>query len=126
MNPTTAEEAAANGAQLLDEQYPGWHNKVDPDTLDIADTCQCICGQLGQYEDLVWTQFTMQRLGAPLQHTHFQEWHDFVANHGFWACHGEEITDEWRKLILTRREMDAMPVNDKEETHVPTHATVGC
>jgi hypothetical protein len=39
-----------NGAALLDERLPGWREVIDPDTLELADGCHCILGQLfGDY-----------------------------------------------------------------------------
>jgi hypothetical protein len=39
-------EAAANGATLLDERMPGWHDKIDLDRLDLASEKTCVLGQL--------------------------------------------------------------------------------
>jgi len=39
-----------NGAALLDERLPGWRDHIDPNTLELADGCNCILGQLfGDY-----------------------------------------------------------------------------
>ena len=39
-----------NGAALLDERLPGWRDHIDPATLELADGCHCILGQLfGDY-----------------------------------------------------------------------------
>jgi hypothetical protein len=43
----TAERAAvAEGFAFLDDHAPGWRNRVDPDTLDIASCRRCLLGQL--------------------------------------------------------------------------------
>jgi hypothetical protein len=34
------------GAALLDERIPGWDQRIDLDTLRIADSGQCVLGQL--------------------------------------------------------------------------------
>jgi hypothetical protein len=48
--PRLARRAAA-GASLLDRHEPGWHRRVDPDTLDAADVGRCVLGQLfGHFE----------------------------------------------------------------------------
>jgi len=40
----------ANGARFLDEQIPGWVERIDPSILDMANRCKCIFGQLyGEY-----------------------------------------------------------------------------
>ncbi len=46
----TASELVANGAALLDEHLPGWHERIDLDTLDISSCDKCMLGQLfGRY-----------------------------------------------------------------------------
>lgn len=46
------EEAVQNGIRLLDEQFgTNFHEKIDPDMLDIGSGVSCVCGQLyGSYE----------------------------------------------------------------------------
>ncbi len=34
------------GATLLDAQRPGWDQRISTATLDLADNCHCILGQL--------------------------------------------------------------------------------
>lgn len=34
-----------NGAQWLDMEFPGWHLRVDPASLNIDSRFGCICGQ---------------------------------------------------------------------------------
>ena len=46
MEPITAADAVANGAQLLDERYPGWWRQIDLPILRLNDCRQCVCGQL--------------------------------------------------------------------------------
>lgn len=46
----------ARGARLLDEEYPGWHKKVDSESLLMQDGNACILGQtfkdaVGTYDD---------------------------------------------------------------------------
>jgi hypothetical protein len=38
------------GALFLDEVRPGWATRIDPDTLDLASSCDCVLGQLYQSE----------------------------------------------------------------------------
>lgn len=33
------------GLAFMDERYPGWRNRINPDTLDVADPCNCILAQ---------------------------------------------------------------------------------
>jgi hypothetical protein len=37
---------AATGAALLDQRWPGWHQLVDPDRLDLEDWRADVLGQL--------------------------------------------------------------------------------
>ena len=39
------------GAKRLDKLHPGWADLIDPNTLDIADTCKCVIGQLYEHVD---------------------------------------------------------------------------
>lgn len=54
----TLTHAAAKGADLLDEDRPGWATMIDLDTLDVSDLANCPLGQ-------VYGQFTssLYRLG---------------------------------------------------------------
>jgi hypothetical protein len=43
-------DRVANGAAWLDEHAPGWEAKFDLDTLEIAEGCNCVLGQVyGHY-----------------------------------------------------------------------------
>lgn len=37
---------AGSGAAYLDEVGPGWHTRLNPATLELADGAQCVLGQL--------------------------------------------------------------------------------
>jgi hypothetical protein len=40
------------GAKLLAARVPGWEKKINPETLDLSDSCKCVLGQVyGNYED---------------------------------------------------------------------------
>jgi hypothetical protein len=38
-------ERVAAGAAWLDEHRPGWVERVNLDTLDLGDSCECVLGQ---------------------------------------------------------------------------------
>jgi len=119
-----AAEAVANGAQLLDERYPGWYRKINLDELEISNGCSCICGQLGSYErDLVeqelefeedrWLLFAEQHLGCPeylpvYSHQSHREWATFVTEHGFANDKGGFTTHEWKLAIQARLDADSL------------------
>jgi len=45
-------DAVINGAELLDEVWPGWYKRVDEASLDLGDCTACILGQVyGGYTD---------------------------------------------------------------------------
>lgn len=41
-------EKIQDGVKWLDENYPNWRDKVDPDTLNIGSDCGCILGQVNK------------------------------------------------------------------------------
>ncbi len=44
-------KAVELGADFLDERLPGWRNEIDPETLALESSCDCVLGQLfGDYE----------------------------------------------------------------------------
>ncbi|WP_281783733.1 hypothetical protein [Sinimarinibacterium flocculans] len=47
--PESATEAVANGVELLDARVPDWRERIDTDTLNLADFRNCVLGQLGGY-----------------------------------------------------------------------------
>jgi hypothetical protein len=46
MAKLTIKGRVANGARWLDENFPGWEERIDPKTLMIWSGYDCICGQL--------------------------------------------------------------------------------
>lgn len=42
----TAEERVHDGASYLDTKIPDWHDQIDVTSLDMADECKCVLGQL--------------------------------------------------------------------------------
>ena len=43
--PSIPERVTA-GWDYLDRCVPGWQERANPETLDLADGCSCICGQV--------------------------------------------------------------------------------
>lgn len=41
-----AKTRAAHGARWLDENFSGWEDRINPRTLNLADSVDCICGQV--------------------------------------------------------------------------------
>lgn len=46
ITPAYARQRVRRGASYLDELDPGWHTRVDPDTLELASGRACVLGQL--------------------------------------------------------------------------------
>lgn len=44
------EEQIALGAAWLDEHKPGWERLIDPQMLDMHNTCKCVLGQVFKKE----------------------------------------------------------------------------
>lgn len=42
----SAKTRVANGARWLDENFPGWEARINLDSLNLSDSCDCICGQV--------------------------------------------------------------------------------
>ena len=40
------DERIDNGIRWLNENFPGWRNRIDINTLQLADPFRCICGQV--------------------------------------------------------------------------------
>lgn len=39
-------KAVDSGVALLDERLPGWRSAVDPEALDLSNSCGCVLGQV--------------------------------------------------------------------------------
>lgn len=117
----TPAEQVANGAQMLDQYWPGWYDLIDLDTLDISECSACICGQLGR------------NLGASIV-GEFPGVKAFSSEYGFDFYWDEkfdteesfkpeiddlyvQLDEEWEKAIIARREFDRQPkaANKKKE-----------
>lgn len=56
----TVVERVNRGAQLLDEQEPGWVERVFPDRVSMRDGQHCIIGQVyGNYDEFIGMPFGM-------------------------------------------------------------------
>lgn len=116
-----ANELVARGAALLDEKLPDWYNLINLDSLEMADECKCVLGQIGEHK------VNLDRLaGEPLTEAdgrHF--WgaraalgcsDDDVVFCGFddWATYEgtlttyEELQAAWTREIEKRREVEAI------------------
>lgn len=117
----SAAEAVANGAQLLDERYPGWYRKIDREALVINSRNSCICGQLAPYVGgTCFSEFLDAKLDAPDHAEDHNAYAAFVHDHGFSSWHGgpRTVENEWKKAIRARLDMDALPEPTTEKETV--------
>lgn len=99
-------QTVAAGAQLLDEKIPDWYQRIDLDTLNMADPCNCICGQLSDDGD--WTPVVDFLSGINSEtyiDSDMKAWTRFVSEHGFFSS----THDSWVVAIKTRRALAATP-----------------
>lgn len=84
-------EQIAAGVAYLDENHPGWVDKVDLDVLYMGDSATCVLGQLvGEME------YFMTPVSS-------REW---AAEHGFevwYPPHYIPLGDEWKDVIQALR-----------------------
>ena len=89
------EENVAKGAEWLDENFPGWVDKIDLDILNQRYMDKCVLGQIAGagYWDL--TKALRERCGFDLDSTSLGT----PGRAEEWAA----LTDAWRDLIVDRR-----------------------
>lgn len=96
---TTIAERVEAGARWLDENRPGWVDRIDLDTLDLGDPCRCVLGQL-------WDRYELAPLSARYEDGD-QEYGDWIAGDRGFHREGRigysDLTDAWRALIVARR-----------------------
>lgn len=131
MTPKSAAEAVAQGAQLLDEKHPGWHQKIDLDLLDVGCGCTCICGQLARHDDIhdedeeLWTVWAKRELDINLPEAGKYGFTYFLDLDGFNYMLGwpySELDREWTLAIKARRKADKLaskPTKTKKKEMVP-------
>lgn len=62
-----ARTRARRGAAYLDEADPGWHTRLDPATLELADGAHCVLGQLhGEFRNGLLRARILDLSSAPL------------------------------------------------------------
>jgi hypothetical protein len=87
---TAITERVAAGAAFLDEQWPGWWQRIALDQLVLSDCSRCVLGQLaGDYDE------GLTGLGL--------DYEDAMI-FGFTTCLGFDVlTAAWAKVITERR-----------------------
>lgn len=96
----TVDQAAANGAALLDEKRPNWRTLVDPSILDMRRTNKCVIGQIFGIGEAAGTYDTFSEACRSIGVAKPDE---FV-KYGFdktlftpWSW--DEMNEAWRKIL---------------------------
>lgn len=134
---TTAAEAVAQGAQLLDEKMPGWWRLISLEDLRMTDCDACICGQLALYSYDEVTRAEIRATSPVYCNKYTSYYRHFLAKeldletdtqHGFSVpysakdgdyCFGwDELETEWKTAICARLEADKLAASQVEEAEV--------
>lgn len=106
-----AQERVARGARFLDERDPGWYQRVNPVTLELADGQSCVLGQLhGDFRLGLSRSLLLNFSSAPRASLS-------PVSHGFKCVSGvaEAVQDKdyellnraWRAAVRERRASDS-------------------
>lgn len=130
MIPVTTASAMAKverGAAMLDKEFPGWEESIDPGRIMIASTSMCILGQLARRNEkintLLFERLTKKHPGyysdADKMYMDYSQLCDYlqektgfvdVAGHGFCGSGWDTSTDldvAWRQLLKQRAKAKA-------------------
>lgn len=98
---------AGSGAAYLDGVDPGWHTRLNPATLELADGAQCVLGQLhGGFRDGLFRARVLDLSSAPLASLSpvdlgFQARRDL--GEGIEALDYAYLNRAWREALAARR-----------------------
>lgn len=109
----TVRKRVQRGAEYLDEMDPGWHHRVDADTLELEDGQHCVLGQLhGEFRLGLGRSHILTLSSAPRASLS-------PVAYGFKCIEGvsdewqareyELLTKAWRRAVRSRQERDASP-----------------
>ncbi len=109
------------GARLLDRENPGWYRHIDNGALNLANTRNCVLGQLyGRYTfGAMWLGICgrEERYGFNIYRPTFLQGIRNLFTGRFSVHDFAELTSEWREEIARRRLADIstqlLPVESK-------------
>lgn len=119
-------ERVRRGAEYLDERDPGWHRRINPDTLELGSGDRCVLGQLhGEFRLGLGRSGVLSLSSAPRASLS-------PVAHGFkcvgdvseeWQAHDYALlTQAWRAAVRARWAEDTMgdggPVLEPSEASV--------
>lgn len=105
------QERVRRGAEYLDDMDPGWHRRVNADTLELEDGRHCVLGQLhGEFRLGLGRSHVITLSSAPRASLS-------PVAYGFKCVEGvsdewqardyELLTQAWRTAVRSRQEADA-------------------
>lgn len=102
------------GIRWLNNHHPGWLQKIDPESIDIASNADCIIGQL-------FGSYMLYSLKAGKNKKTFFETHGFTPS---LFRSSEQLTYAWKTAIETLREeqqefMESMKTAISEKPAAP-------
>lgn len=111
ITPEAVRERVERGAAYLDDADPGWHRRVDSETLELDDGRHCILGQLhGEFRLGLGRSHLISMSSAPRASLS-------PVAYGFkcvenvsddWQARDYELLNEaWKDAVRTRQETDA-------------------
>ena len=120
-------ERVQRGATYLDESDPGWHRRLDPDTLELGSGDRCVLGQLHGEFRLGLGRSGMLSLSSAPRASLSPVAHGFKCVEGVsetWQARDYELlTQAWRAAVRARWAEDTMgdggPVLKEAEESVP-------
>lgn len=109
-------ERVQRGAEYLDEMDPGWHQRVNADTLELEDGRHCVLGQLhGEFRLGLGRSHVITLSSAPRASLS-------PVAYGFKCVEGvseewqardyELLTEAWRREVRSRQEAGGAPLEE--------------
>lgn len=103
------------GIHWLNNHHPGWLQKIDPESVDIASNADCIIGQL-------FGSYMLYSLKAGKDKKTFFETHGFTAS---LFVSSEQLTCAWKTAIKSMRKEQQSFVDTLKEAIKTTATTIG-
>jgi hypothetical protein len=110
--------AVNRGVEFLDEHLPGWVEKIDLDTLDLAVPCMCVLGQL---EGDFWLAMAhhghaeVNEFGTIRPDWDWSHAHGFSRPTVFDYAQYQALTNTWKHRVEMRRLLDRAVVGILDE-----------
>lgn len=114
------QERVQRGAEYLDEMDPGWHRRIDADTLELEDGEHCVLGQLhGEFRLGLGRSHVLTMSSAPRASLSPMAY-GFKCVEGVsdeWQARDYELlTQAWRAAVRARQEADDSPERRQSPT----------